>query len=218
MRPCLFKIALIFLFASCGTGTLINSTDDTASALIADSLGIKPADTTIKTYDTTLLLFSDSSYKLDFHFLDTKSTREEKTNSIVTFNFTRNDTTVRLFQDSFYCMNTMIKRKDFNNDNIKDILFFYYTGGRANPTYHLYVIDTVKYSLTYIKGFENLPNPDLDSSNNIITSAALAGTDIIWSFYRINSQNKLVDLKHGFTADLDDSIKYDKAIKEILKK
>lgn len=113
-------------------------------------------------------------------------------------------------------MNPLIELQDFNNDKVKDILFFYYTGGRANPTYHLYLVDTANHKLIYVKGFENLPNPDLDTENNIITSVAMAGSDYIWDFYRINSQNKLTKLGHGFETDLGDTIKYDQAIKQIL--
>jgi len=98
----------------------------------------------------------------------------------------------------------------------KDILVFYYTGARANPTYHLYLSDPKNHKLIYVKGFEELPNPDLDLTHNIIISIALSGTNH-YSFYRITPKNKLINLGHSFDSDLDDSIKYENAIRKILK-
>jgi hypothetical protein len=68
-----------------------------------------------------------------------------------------------------------------------------------------------------VKGFENLPNPELDTTNNIITSIALSGTNY-YTFHRINSKKKLVNLGHGFETDLEDTTKFDRAIKQILGK
>lgn len=211
-----FLFNIIFLLAACNSKTS-NSLSDTISIPVADSSIKLSVDTTFETFDTTILPFSDSSYKLIFSVFDLKS-NHEKNNSTVTLSRIYNNNTRKILQDSFYCMNAIVECQDFNNDNIKDVLLFYSTGARANPTYHFYLVDTIKHNLTYIKGFEKLPNPDFDSSNNIITSAALFGGSIFWSFYRINSQNKLIDLKHSFTTDFGgDSIKYHQAIKKILK-
>ncbi len=114
-------------------------------------------------------------------------------------------------------MSPLIEFQDFNNDRIKDVLFFYYTGRRSNPTYHLYLVDTINNKLTYVKGFENLPNPDLDSSNNIISSYALSGGEVGVSFYRINPDLKLVNLGHSFESEFGDDKPFDKATKAILK-
>ena len=107
--------------------------------------------------------------------------------------------------------------KDFNNDNVKDIILFYYTGARANETYHLYVTDKRRQKLIRVKGFEELPNPMLDTTNNIITSIALSGTNY-YSFYRIDAKNKLINLGHSFEENPNDSSQYEKAIQQILKK
>ena len=109
-----------------------------------------------------------------------------------------------------------ISLQDFNNDKVKDVLVFCYTGARANPTYHLYLVDIKRKSLKYVRGFEELPNPELYTSNNIITSLALSGTNY-YSFYRINSKNKLINLGRSFEADIGDSTKYEKAMQQILK-
>jgi hypothetical protein len=166
-------------------------------------------------FDTTLTPFTDTSYKLRLHIFNTGSYKEEKSNSTVTFIRKQTNKSQILFQDSLFCMHPLVQRVDFDHDKVKDFLFFYSTGARANPTYHLYLVDTLYQKLKYVKGFENLPNPDLDTTNNIITSIALSGTNY-YTFHRINSKKKLVNLGHGFETDLDDSSRYDKAIEQIL--
>ncbi len=211
----MFKTLLLLLFASC-VGKTSNTSETLKISNQLDSSDYVKSDTAKITFDTTLSIFRDSSYKLTLHVFDINSYNQEKNNSTLTYSRMQADSVERIFQDSFYCMYPDISFKDFNNDNIKDVLVFYYTGGRANPTYHLYLVDTIKNALTYIKGFEDLPNPDLDSINNIITSVALAGQENIWSFYQIKPPNKLTNLGHGFMEDLGDSIKYKKAIKSII--
>ena len=106
--------------------------------------------------------------------------------------------------------------QDFNNDKVKDVLVFYYTGARSNPTYHLYLTDLKNHNLIGVKGFEELPNPDLDSSNNIITSIALSGSNY-YTFYRIISKNKLINLGHDYEDNPNDSTQYEKTVQQILK-
>ncbi|HKC35314.1 MAG TPA: hypothetical protein VKB95_04600 [Chitinophagaceae bacterium] len=106
--------------------------------------------------------------------------------------------------------------QDFNNDKRKDVLIFYYTGARANPTYHLYLADFRNRELIRVKGFEKLPNPDLDTTNNIIISIALSGANY-YSFYRINKGNKLINLEYSFTENHGDSTQYVRAIRKIRK-
>ena len=115
-----------------------------------------------------------------------------------------------------FCMYPDIDFQDFNNDKVKDVLVFYYTGARANPTYHLYLSDIKNRQLIRVKGFEDLPNPDLDTTHNIIESIALSGTNY-YSFYRINSNNRLINLGHDFDEDPKDSTQYEKALRQILK-
>ncbi len=171
------------------------------------------------TFDTTLVPFKDSSYKLVLHIFNTKSGNQTMNNSTVTF--TRdliNDKKI-YFIDSLYCQYPEIVNKDFNGDGINDIQFFYSSGGRANLYYHLYVVDSFHHQLIRIKGFEKITSPDLDSANNIINCIGLYSIYSDYQFYRINSQNKLIDLKHSFDNEdgKDDSIKYARAIKLILK-
>jgi hypothetical protein len=208
---------LVLLFVSACTNESVSSGDNVAVGQKVSST-VPQKDSFLTTFDTTLTPFLDTSYKLTINIFNTNSYNEENNNSTVTFSHFLGNKAERIFEDSFYCMHPLIDRQDFNNDKVKDILIFYYTGARANPTYHLYLVDSIKYKLTYVKGFEELPNPELDSAKNIITSAALAGADVIWSFYRITPKNELVNLGNGITAEFGDSLKFDKAIKAILKK
>ena len=212
----LFKVFLLFLFAACAGNASGDKTNSSSPAFTDSSLTVTK-DTLKNTYDTILYPFSDSSYKLALHVFNTKSYNEEKSNSTITFNHIYNNKIEMIFQDSVYCMNVLIEWEDFNNDNNKDVLIFYSTGARANPTYHLYLVDTTEHKLTYVKGFEDLPNPEFDSINNIIYSSALYGVRVATSFYKINSKNQLVNLGHSIDTDFGDSVEFDKVLKEILK-
>lgn len=216
MGHSLFKILFIFLFTACADKASDDKTNSSSPAFTDSSLTVTK-DTLKNTYDTILYPFLDSSYKLALHVFNTKSYNEGKSNSTITFNHTYDNKTEMLFQDSVYCMSALIEWKDFNNDNNKDVLIFYSTGARANPTYHLYLVDTTEHKLTYVKGFEDLPNPEFDSINNIIFSSALHGVSVATSFYKINSKNQLVNLGHSIDTDFGDSVEFDRALKEILK-
>jgi hypothetical protein len=166
----------------------------------------------------TIYPFPDSSYRLTLDIFDATEYDEDKKNATVTFNRYRNGQPQRLFQDSLYCMDQMTTFQDFNNDRVEDLLIFYYSGGRSNPSFHLYLVDTLNHRLNYIKGFEEIPSPELDTVNNIISGTAMYNADSYGvRFYKINSHNKLIHLGHGYDANLDDTLKYERAIKKILR-
>ena len=167
--------------------------------------------------DRTVTLFANNSYKLHLHIFDTANSDESTNNARLVFSKQEKNQRKIFFRDSIYCMHPDIEFRDFNNDKIKDVLIFYSTGARANPTYHLYITDLKHHRLIRVNGFEELPNPDLDTTNNIITSIGLSGTNY-YSFYRIDSKNKLINLGYSFEEDRADSTQYDRAIKHILKK
>ncbi|MDP4265128.1 MAG: hypothetical protein Q8941_21550 [Bacteroidota bacterium] len=166
--------------------------------------------------DKTVTLFGDSSYKLTLHIFDTLNYNQETRNAVLTFSKQEKNYEKVFFRDSMYCLYPGIDFKDFNNDKIKDVLIFYYTGARANPTYHLYLTDLKNRKLIRVRGFEELPNPDLDTTNNIIISIALSGTNY-YSFYRINKVNKLVNLGYGFNENPGESNQYERTIRKIKK-
>lgn len=225
MKKTSFGLLLLFFAFSC-TGRVEKVNADTVAVLHPDSTKkIEKADSTkkiekvrpIKSSITEIFPFTDTTYALSLHILNEEEYDEEKNNATVIYTHFQEGEARRIFEDSFYCMNNDYEFRDFNNDHIKDVLIFYYTGGRANPTYHLYLADTASHKLVYVKGFEELSWPELDSVNNIIISYAQAGSDLIYGFYRINSKNKLINLGHGFTTDLGDSVKVERAIHKIIK-
>lgn len=174
-------------------------------------------DTTI--YGNQLIYpFKDTSYKLLYTVLKDESDDENEKNAVLSYVHTNGKKSSLIFRDSLYSRGNFIGFKDMNNDSVRDIMVFYNTGGRANPTYHLYLRDTIHHKITYVKGFEDLPNPNLDTTNNLIASYALSGQSIGYGFYRINNHNKLLNLWHLVDAPMDDSVKYEQAVKAILKK
>ncbi|XZF14442.1 XAC2610-related protein [Chitinophagaceae bacterium MMS25-I14] len=220
IKAVLTAVCASLFLASCTSPTPKNNmavkTGDTITR--KDTAVAEPVNTKQQVFDTTLTPFADTSYQLHVHMVnwDNPDIVEEENNTAVTFQHAVNGNTQLVFRDSFYCMQPMIEGMDMNDDGVPDLAIFYNTGARANPTYHLYLLDTAARKLHYVKGFEELPNAGLDTSNNIIASVALAGLSN-YSFYRITAQNKLVNLGYSFEADIEDSGKYDKAIRQIVK-
>jgi hypothetical protein len=211
-RPLLISLFFILL-ASCF---------DKSKSPHADTIIAKSTDTTLKPQteiytDSTVTLFDDDSYKLTLHIFDTANDYDaERNNAVLTFSRLNGNQKKIFFHDSIFCLHPDIDFQDFNNDKVKDVLVFYYTGARANPTYHLYLTDLKNHNLIRVKGFEELPNPDLDTTINIITSIALSGSNY-YTFYRINSKNKLINLGHGYEDNPNDSIQYERTVRQILK-
>jgi hypothetical protein len=169
--------------------------------------------------DYSITLFNDTAYKLHITIFDTGAYDETQANAVLSLKKNQGGKLTVLLKDSIYFSRPFyLQFGDFNNDKIKDLLFFYYDGARANPRYTLYLVDPKSHSLTHVKGFEELTNAELDSTNNIITSIALSGT-AHYSFYRIARKNKLINLGHSFEARENDSdtLKYNKAIQKIKK-
>jgi len=168
-------------------------------------------------YDSVIILFGDTAYKLKLHNINKGSDDETKANAILTLEKNQDGQAKILLKDSLYIRNGgYMEFKDFNNDHIKDLLIFNTTGGCANPTYYLYLVYPESHKLIRIKGFEKLANPEINATENIITSTALGGRSMFCSFYRITSKNKLINLGHSFEAPIGgDSLKFDAAIKKI---
>ncbi len=165
-------------------------------------------------HDSTIMLFGDKNYRVIVHIFDTAELDESKNNATLSFVKIHGADTTRMLFDSLYCAYPDIKLVDFNNDGIKDVTVFHQSGARSNRTFYLYTVNPFKHSLTRVHGFEELPNPILDKQNNMITSMALSGK-ICYSFYRLDSQNKLEDIGHACEDDVGESKNYEKAIKEI---
>lgn len=211
-RPLLLSL-LFFALASCFGKSQSSHVDATIAKFVDTTTGPQT-----ETYtDSTVTLFGNDSYKLILHIFDTANNYDaERKNAVLIFIRQNGNQTKVFFRDSLFCMYPDISFQDFNNDKIKDVLVFYYTGARANPTYYLYLTDLKNHGLIRVKGFEELPNPDLDTTNNIITSIALSGTNY-YRFYRIDSKNKLINLGHDFEENPNDTTQYEKAIRQIEK-
>lgn len=211
-RPLLLTLLLISL-ASC-VDKSHSSHVDRSAAKTSDTIA-RPQSKTHT--DSSVTLFDDNSYKLTLHIFDTTNDyNAERNNAVLIFSRLNVNQKEIFFRDSMFCMYPEIDFQDFNNDKVKDVLVFYYTGARANPTYHLYLTDLKNHDLIRVKGFEELPNPDLDTTHNIVTSIALAGSNY-YSFYKINSRNKLVNLGHSYEDNPNDSTQYERTIRQILK-
>ena len=165
--------------------------------------------------DTSFTVFGDAKYKIKFATRETSPSREEN-NALLSLITTDGKKNVTLLADSLFCQRTFIQWKDFNNDNIEDLLVFSATSARGNWIYYLYVVDAKNKTLHRVNGFEEIANPEFVSGDNVITSYTLTGKNF-YSFYRIDRQYRLIDFHKSFECDLDerDSIQYEKVMKEI---
>jgi hypothetical protein len=155
--------------------------------------------------DTVLMPFGDSTRKLRISSIASSNDKEEIYNTSVTL-LSDNE---KIYSDSVYSMSFEMELKDFDNDGHQDLLIFHSSGGRANPTFYLYLLKPNNRMLTKVDGFELLPNPELDG--NIVTSTALAGSSYVYKFYHI-SHSRLVMLD-SFVTSAGDSVIYEKRIK-----
>jgi hypothetical protein len=214
MKFHLIEITILFILSSCTGRNQDNYTD--SSGRKEKGAGIVKVRPAVSALDTTWLIFRDSSYRLNIHIFNPAARSENEINSVVTFNQVRAGKTKQIFQDSLFCTDYYIVRQDFNNDHVKDVLIYNYPGeARANPTYHLYLVDKVHHQLKYVQGFEKLFNPGMDSVYNVISSLRFSGNNY-YSFYKINSRNRLINLGHGYAERPDDSTQYERAVRAII--
>lgn len=85
---------------------------------------------------------------------------------------------------------------------------------------HLYLVDQGKKAIKYVKGFQEIGNPELDSVNKIICSNILSG-QIYTNFYAFDLNNDITNLGHSFVfsgSAYRDSINYASNFKKVLEK
>ena len=190
-------IVLIF-FVSCNNG---KNRDDGSDISALHYSGV---DSTWMT-DTLLMPFTDTALKL--RISSQHSIGEQyyiyKTSIVLSEN------NRVIYSDSVYSTSFDFELKDLDNDGHKDLMLFHSSGGRANPTYYLYLIKSNERVISKVDGFELLPNPELDG--DIITSTALAGGSYVYKFYHI-LENKIVMLD-SFVTSTGDSVIYEKRIR-----
>ena len=171
----------------------------------------------------TLIINCDSIYSKKglsiSHIINKKENQDgysgEK-NSVFIFRKTEKE----IFRDSIFSTVQEINFKDFNNDNVKDILVQNTSDVRSNWTYVLYLVNPKDYTLTKVKGFDEIKNPTYNAQYDIVEGSAVSGRDYT-SFYKI-IKNRIYDYEviiyddHGEDDNYNKA--YSKALKEILRK
>ena len=104
---------------------------------------------------------------------------------------------------------------DLNFDGQQDILIPAGADPRSNIGYYLYLVNNKDYKLTYVNGFNDIGNPDQDSSNKVIVSCILSGQNYC-KFYFLDKELNLCELQANIVFQLDksDSISFEKALAE----
>lgn len=167
-----------------------------------------------KQYDTTLYPFNSDSIYITVSIYNPKEENPRQKNTVVNVINLRGTIKSIVFSDSVFCKHMDIHMQDINGDKQRDLLLLFDNGARSNPSYHLYVLRSPAY-IKRIVGFENLPNIDYDSDNNIILSDALAGLERICRFSRVDKYDSLIELFPPITLIGDDSLNYSLILKKI---
>jgi len=216
IRNCFYVIITVFLVACTNDNHLKK-----IAAHPTKKRSLVVSENNIKSFDTVFHLFTDTNYQLIFHAINTESFYEsydDKYNTILTFVHYTPEGKKTLFVDSLSCMNVIFDTQDFDNDKIADLMIFHSDGARANPRYYLYLVKPNVHQLINVKGFEEIPSPELDSSKNIIFGSGLFGNSIDNTFFRINKSNKLIQLHRDVVSTADDTIKVRRAVNQIVKR
>jgi len=99
-----FKTFFLLFFTSC-IGNTSNTNQNITNSNRFDSSKEIIRDTSKRTFDTTLSIFHDSSYKLTLHVFDlTNDFDAEKNNAVLSFGKQEKNQTEILFIDSMFCM------------------------------------------------------------------------------------------------------------------
>ncbi|NDV59269.1 hypothetical protein [Bacteroides sp. 519] len=115
-----------------------------------------------------------------------------------------------IYQDTLYSFTGETEFRDFNGDNLEDILIQNISDARSNWTYYLYLVDTVNNSVKRIKGFEKIKNPNYLSQYNLIDNYVNSGEN--WtSFYKIQN-----DTIRDFNVVIYDNSTYDEEYKKAI--
>jgi len=113
----------------------------------------------------------------------------------------------------------VIEYKDFNGDDVDDIVIFSETGARgSNSYYFLYLVDSKNHKVNRVLNFEDIVNPEYNKKYNVILGYGYSGTNN-YSVYKISKANKVYQIGASFEDDFDgDEEVLDANIKEILDK
>ncbi len=106
--------------------------------------------------------------------------------------------------DSLYSRVGQFEFVDINQDGIKDIMVQNVSDVRSNWTYNLYLVDIDVPSLTKVRGFDEIKNPELLGEINIIQSYVSSGTNY-YQFYRFVENDSVINLGIDLYDDHSDS-------------
>lgn len=128
-------------------------------------------------------LYPNKKYKISIKGNFEKIDKNDH-NSVFVFSQIKDGKTIEIFKDSIFIRYGGVEFKDFNNDNIEDILIQNDSDVRSNSTYNLYLVDLKKDKLKKIRGFNEIKNPHFLPKYNLIDNEVMSGRD--WtSFYEI---------------------------------
>ncbi len=180
-------VRLIFILTFFGlTSTFNNHKTNKPSQLIAilDTIPEKQ----------TFEILCDSVYKnknykiIQDYYPDGMGNDIGDNNTIFTFTKSDNSNIKIIFNDTLYSRTGEIEFRDFNGDNVKDILVQNISDVRSNWTYYLYLVDTTHDKLKKIKGFEEIKNPNYLPQYNLIDNYVMSGKN--WtSFYKLQADS-----------------------------
>ncbi|WP_431242435.1 XAC2610-related protein [Flavobacterium sp. P21] len=132
-------------------------------------------------------------------FNDSADLQDDEENSNLTITQELNGKRSVLIKENLHSSAQEIDFRDFNNDNIKDILVQNYSDVRSNWTYYLYLYNPKTNTFKKVIGFEEIKNPIFNSKYGIIESHVISGKN--WaSFYKIKN-NKIHDFNIEITDD-----------------
>lgn len=153
--------------------------------------------------DSTVTLFDDMGYVLTLHLFNTEGQDEEKSNATLALKHVTEGGVKTILIDSLFCMRPWITFRDFNNDGVDDVLVFHTSSARSNRSHYLYLVDKKARKLTFVKGFTELLNPEVNKQTGVITSSALYGDKVSFTFYRVKPNGVLVKAGRSYEEKID---------------
>ena len=163
--------------------------------------------------------FKDKSFVLAIQqVLNPKDSNHELPNALLSFGKkgAKSDQVFWKEQLRFSFVEDNVKYEDFNNDGVKDVLFFEASGGRgANEYYNLFLVNEKNHTLTKVNGFNEITNPAYHNKHKVILGYGLAGANY-HSVYRISKNNRVYKIGESF--EDENNLDLDQKITELLKR
>lgn len=163
--------------------------------------------------------FKDKSFVLAIQqVINPKDSNHELPNALLSFGKkgAKSDQVFWKKQLRFSFVEDNVKYEDFNNDGVKDVLFFEASGGRgANEYYNLFLVNEKNHTLTKVNGFNGITNPTYHKKHKVILGYGFVGANY-YSIYRINKNNRVYKIGESF--EDENNLDLDQKITELLKR